>query len=220
LVLPNVTLQVESVAGAVLASFDTGDIPFNPVPEWEEYRLVFSTDAATTEVDVVLINNSLGGCGNDLALDDITFRVAVTMEAFDDSATVTDTTTQNAALSLGGNDTLNGNPVPGTVLYDVADGSSLPAGLTLNTSTGEVSVAAGTPEGTLSFDYQVCETVNEFNCDIATATVIIVSREPSTLCRPRAGITLNEPLAHRSQRGASNLAIIAPSHFSVRSQWI
>ena len=173
LVLPNVTLQVESVAGAILASFDTGDIPFNPVPEWEEYRLVFSTDAATTEVDVVLINNSLGGCGNDLALDDITFRVAVTMEAFDDSATVTDTTTQNAALSLGGNDTLNGNPVPGTVLYDVADGSSLPAGLTLNTSTGEVSVAAGTPEGTLSFDYQVCETVNEFNCDIATATVII-----------------------------------------------
>jgi len=174
LVLPNVTLQVESVAGAVLASFDTGDIPFNPVPEWEEYRLVFSTDAATTEVDVVLINNSIGGCGNDLALDDITFRVAVTMEAFDDSATVTDTTTtQNAVLSLGGNDTLNGNPVPGTVLYDVADGSSLPAGLTLNTSTGEVSVAAGTPEGTLSFDYQVCETVNEFNCDIATATVII-----------------------------------------------
>ncbi len=174
LVLPNVTLQIESNAGDILASFDTGDIPFNPTPEWEEYSLTFTTSATTTDVNVVLINNSLGGCGNDLAIDDIIFRVAVTMEAFDDSTVVTDTSVaQTAVLNLGANDTLDGNPVPGTVLYSVASGSSLPAGLSLNPNTGAVSVAAGTPDGTLSFDYQICETNNGFNCDTATATLVI-----------------------------------------------
>jgi len=32
LVLPNVTLQIEDGSGGVLATYDTGDIPFNPVP--------------------------------------------------------------------------------------------------------------------------------------------------------------------------------------------
>ena len=174
LILPNVTLQIEDNTGTVLASFDTGDIPFNPIPAWDEYKLIFTTSPATTSVDVILINNSVGGCGNDLAIDDITFRVAVTMEAFDDSITVTDTTTtQPAVLTLGDNDTLVGGPLPGTELYAVATGSTLPAGITLNGSTGEVSVSAGTPEGTYVFDYEVCETVSGFNCDTATATVIV-----------------------------------------------
>jgi len=174
LVLPNVTFQVEDVSGTVLGSFDTGDIPFNATPEWEEYKLVFTTLASTSEVDVVLINNSLGGCGNDLAIDDITFRVAVTVEAFDDSVTVTDTSSSlPAVLTLGGNDTLDGNPLPGTELYAVASGSVLPAELTLDTNTGEVGVVAGTVSGTYEFDYTVCETSSLFNCDTATATVIV-----------------------------------------------
>ncbi len=174
LVLPNVTLQIEDGSGAILASFDTGDIPFNPVPIWEEYKLTFTTPASTSTVDVVLINNSLGGCGNDLAIDDIIFRIAVTMEANDDSITLTNTDTlQSAVLILGDNDTLNGNPLPGTELYFVATGSSLPSGITLNPNTGEVDVAAGTPQGTYSFDYTVCETSSQNNCDTATATIII-----------------------------------------------
>lgn len=174
LVLPNVTLQVQSTSGVVLASIDTGDIPFNPVPEWEQYQIGFTTDGTTTAVDVVLINNSAGGCGNDLAIDDITFRVAVTMEAFDDIVTLTNTdATQNAVLTLGSNDNLDGNPLPGTELYSVATGSSLPSGFTLNSNTGEVGVPAGTPNGTYTFDYLVCETVNQFNCAVATATIIV-----------------------------------------------
>ena len=174
LVLPNVTLQIEDNTGAVLASADTGDIPFNATPAWDEYKLVFTTSPSTTVVDVVLINNSLGGCGNDLAIDDITFRVAVTMEASGETVTLTDTAAgQNAVLVLGTNDTLDGNPLPGTENYSVASGSTLPAGLSLNANTGEVDIAAGTPEGTYSFDYRVCETDNYFNCATATATVIV-----------------------------------------------
>jgi len=174
LVLPNVTLQIEDGGGGMLATFDTGDIPFNPVPVWDGYGLTFTTSASTTSVEVVLINNSLGGCGNDLAIDDITFRVAVTMEAFDDSATVTDTSTpQSAVVLVGANDTLDGNPLTGTENYSVAPLSTLPSGFTLDGNTGQVDVAAGTPEGIYSFDYEVCETSNMYNCDIATVTITI-----------------------------------------------
>ena len=183
LVLPNVTLQIEDNTGGVLASFDTGDIPFNPNPEWEEYTLDFSTNATTTSVNVVLINNSLGGCGNDLAIDDITFRVAVTMEAFDDSVTVADTTTaQNAVLDLGDNDTIDGNPLTGTELFYVATGSTLPSGITLNENTGEVDVAAGTASGTYSFVYEVCETSNQFNCDTAIVEIIVTNPNGGLVC--------------------------------------
>jgi len=174
LILPNVTLKVEDSGGTILASFDTGDIPFNPMPVWGEYKFSFTTPASTTSIDAVLVNNSIGGCGNDLAIDDITFRVEVTMEAVDDSVTVTDTTSaQSAILLLGANDTLGGNPLPGTENYTIAPLSSLPSGITLNGNTGEVGIAAGTPEGTYTFDYQVCETSNMYNCDTATATIIV-----------------------------------------------
>ena len=180
LVLPNVTLQIEDSSGAILGSMNTGDIPFDPTPEWEEYGLVFTTSGSTTSVDVVLINNAVGSCGNDLAIDDIIFRVAVTMEASDDSVTLSDTSSaQSAILMLGSNDTLNGNPLPGTELYSVATGSTLPAGFSLDPNTGEVDVAAGTAGGTYTFDYSVCETSNMFNCDIATATIIIDVEDPN-----------------------------------------
>ena len=172
--LPNVTLQIENSSGVVLSSFDTGDIPFDPTPAWEEYSLLFSTDASTTSVNVVLVNNSLGGCGNDLALDDITFRVAITVEALDDSVTVRNTDTpQNAVINLGDNDTRDGNPLTGSELFYVAPESTLPTGISLNTNTGDIDVAQGTSEGTYSFVYQLCETSNQNNCDTATATIII-----------------------------------------------
>ncbi len=174
LVLPDVTMQIEDGSGGIIATLDTGPIPFNPTPEWGEYQITFATDAVTTSVELVLINNSVGGCGNDLAIDDITFQVAVTMEAFDDSVTLTNTdVAQSAVLTLGANDNLDGNPLPGTELYFTAAGSSLPSGISLNGSTGEVGVAAGTPEGTYTFDYEVCETSNKYNCSIATATIIV-----------------------------------------------
>ena len=179
LVLADVTLQIEDLSGNIIASTDTGPIPFDPNPQWDEYALTFSTDAQTTAVQVVMINNSVGGCGNDLAIDDITFRVAITIEALDDTVTVANTdVTQTAVLVLGANDTLDGNPLPGTELYFTAIGSSLPSGITLDENTGEVGVLAGTPEGTFTFEYEVCETINRFNCDTATATIVVAFPPP------------------------------------------
>lgn len=181
LVLPNVTLLIEDNTGLPLASFDTGDIPFTVPPVWDTYELAFSTLATTTSVDVVLINNSIGGCGNDLAIDDITFRIAVTMEAFDDSVMITDTSAaQSSILVLGANDNLDGNPLPGTELYSVTPTSSLPPGFTLNTNTGELDIAAGVANGIYTFEYEVCETSSAFNCDTAIATITVADPSGSS----------------------------------------
>lgn len=58
----------------LLAQGDTGNIPNINSPEWEQYALVFKTLPTQTSVILKIRNNSNGGCGNDLAIDDIAFN--------------------------------------------------------------------------------------------------------------------------------------------------
>ena len=71
----NVRFQIwDSTDTTLLASGDTGDINGTPSPIWTPYGLVFETGVGQTEVILKMINNGNGGCGNDLAIDDIVFR--------------------------------------------------------------------------------------------------------------------------------------------------
>ena len=72
---PNITFSIETLDGQKLSPpYNTGDIlPENGV-NWKQYGTYFTTPANVTTVVVKMINNAPGGCGNDLALDDITFR--------------------------------------------------------------------------------------------------------------------------------------------------
>lgn len=67
----NVIFRIEDINGGLIAETNTGDIPNGPEPNWQQFTIAFNT-GANTEVQLVLINNSIGGCGNDLAIDDIT----------------------------------------------------------------------------------------------------------------------------------------------------
>ncbi|TPD73458.1 putative Ig domain-containing protein, partial [Flavobacterium microcysteis] len=80
-----------------------------------------------------------------------------------------------AIANVVSNDTLNGSAITaGSVTVSVAPGA-VPAGLTFNTSTGAVSVNAGTPAGTYTFDYTICEVLNPTNCDTAQVTVNVAA---------------------------------------------
>ena len=59
-------------------------------------------------------------------------------------------------------------------VLSVAPGA-VPAGLTFNTANGNVDVAAGTPAGTYSFTYTICEALNPTNCKTATISVTVVA---------------------------------------------
>jgi len=83
-VLPDVTIEVrDATTGVVLSSFDTGVIPIaTPTNNWNNYSLSFNT-GISTKIDVVFINNGEGGCGNDLAIDDIILREEPTISNCD-----------------------------------------------------------------------------------------------------------------------------------------
>jgi len=71
---PNLTFSIEKTDGSLLQSYNTGNIPSQGSPAWQQFGFFFSTTSGVTDIVVRIFNNSPGGCGNDLALDDITFR--------------------------------------------------------------------------------------------------------------------------------------------------
>jgi len=69
---PNVTMGiVDPGTGTLLASINTGDISSTI---WKRYSFTFT--ATSTVGEIFLKNNSIGGDGNDIAIDDITFAPA------------------------------------------------------------------------------------------------------------------------------------------------
>ena len=73
-ILPNITFSIEKTDGTVLQSYDSGDIPITNPATWEKYGFNFTLPIGITSVVIRMKNNAPGGAGNDLALDDITFR--------------------------------------------------------------------------------------------------------------------------------------------------
>ncbi len=58
----------------LLKSGDTGDIFSTSTPQWDQFALTFQSQAGQSAIILKMFNNGEGGCGNDLAIDDITFR--------------------------------------------------------------------------------------------------------------------------------------------------
>jgi gliding motility-associated-like protein len=73
-IMPNITFSIETITGVSLGSFQTGNINISSDNTWKQYGLFFTTPPNVSAVVVRMTNNAPGGCGNDLALDDITFR--------------------------------------------------------------------------------------------------------------------------------------------------
>lgn len=71
---PDLTFRIEKTDGTLLQSYNTGNIPSTANPTWKQYGFFFTTPPAGSDIVLRIINNAPGGCGNDIALDDITFR--------------------------------------------------------------------------------------------------------------------------------------------------
>lgn len=68
---PNITMSVELLNGQVLQMINTGAVLRTDGPTWIRYAMLFTTPVDDKSIIIKLINNGPGGCGNDLALDDI-----------------------------------------------------------------------------------------------------------------------------------------------------
>lgn len=71
---PDITFRIERMDGTLLQSYNTGSIAATDPPQWKQYGFFFTTPAGVNDVVLRMVNNAPGGCGNDLGLDDITFR--------------------------------------------------------------------------------------------------------------------------------------------------
>ena len=75
--LPNIAIRLQTPAGKIVAQFSTGELMRREAPYWTQYRALFTTPPSETALTLTMIDNVPGGCGNDFALDDITFRECV-----------------------------------------------------------------------------------------------------------------------------------------------
>lgn len=73
-ITPNLTFSIETTTGQVLGSYTTGNILASSTANWKQYGLFFTTPPNINSVVLRMTNANPGGCGNDVAIDDITFR--------------------------------------------------------------------------------------------------------------------------------------------------
>jgi len=110
------------------------------------------------------------------------------LTAVDESFTVTNTTTTTTDSVLN-NDSYNGT----TGLVGNASVTltwlTVPAGIQTNTN-GSLTVPAGIASGTYAVTYRLCEVLNNSNCSIATATIVVKGVATPTVT-PTVTITAN-----------------------------
>ena len=71
---PNILITLQTPNGKRLADFRTGILAQSDYPAWKRYSGMFTIPADETTVYLRMSNLTNGGCGNDFAMDDITFR--------------------------------------------------------------------------------------------------------------------------------------------------
>ncbi len=172
----NDTLNNQPVNPAdIVGAVTTPATPINgsPVPVLDPATGVVSVPAGTSAGTYSItyrICERVDPTNCDTAIITVTV-IAATIDAVDDSSPSINGSTGGTTPSVLINDTLNGQPVnPSDVT--LTPGTSPNPGLTMNPD-GTITVAPGTPAGTYTYPYQICEVLNPANCDSANATVVV-----------------------------------------------
>lgn len=75
--LPDITIRLQTTSGKVVAQLETGELVRRLTPQWTQFTMTFTTPPSESRLVMTMIDNNPGGCGNDFALDDITFRECI-----------------------------------------------------------------------------------------------------------------------------------------------
>ncbi len=75
--LPNITIQIKTPSGTVVSALNTGDLQRYGRAQWTKYNVMFVMPKGVNSLDITMTNHSPGGCGNDFAMDDISFKECV-----------------------------------------------------------------------------------------------------------------------------------------------
>ena len=175
---PNLTFSIENLDGTVLQTYKTSDITSTSSPLWQQFGFFFKTPVSVSDVVLRIFNNAPGGCGNDIALDDITFRACGPKlePAISNSSSLTAAVCQGSnksfsfvcAVSAGFN-----NPVlQWQQSFNNGAWTDVP-GATSNKLTQ--TFIAVTPLGNYNYRLSAAETGNEFSpsCKIFSQPLVV-----------------------------------------------
>jgi len=105
-----------------------------------------------------------------------TITVEATVIAEDDTLTLDGNDGETSSSVVDSNDTINGIvPVIGDTVSMTVTDSDLTDGVSLDATTGEVTVASGTLPGDYTLSYELCSIEDTDACDTATVTVTVPS---------------------------------------------
>jgi hypothetical protein len=74
---PNILVTLKTVSGKSIAKFLVNSLNQNETAQWVRQKAFFTMPAGETELIMTMEDITIGGCGNDFALDDITFRECI-----------------------------------------------------------------------------------------------------------------------------------------------
>jgi hypothetical protein len=74
---PCINIKLVTPSGRKVVSFQTGLLAQTATPHWTTYSGIFTTPPDVTTLALIMEDITLGGCGNDFALDDITLRECI-----------------------------------------------------------------------------------------------------------------------------------------------
>jgi gliding motility-associated-like protein/uncharacterized repeat protein (TIGR01451 family) len=132
--------------------------------------------AAGTPAGNYILTYQICGILNTTNCDQATVSVPVTaapISAVADAGSVDGLVGGTAVTNVLTNDLLNNLAVDASKISLSVVTAASDAGVVLNTTTGKVTVAAGTPAGSYPITYKICETLNPTNCSQAIATITV-----------------------------------------------
>jgi large repetitive protein len=159
-------------------------------------------------------NLSPQNCAN--VVDVVTVKGDI--RAITESGTVTSLTGGTAIANIRSNDFVNG-VAAASANSTIAVSGTWQSGITLNTTTGAVSVVAGTAPGTYLITYQLCDLATPTpNCDTAVDTVYVTGAiiavadktNINAVCGTQSATTYNV-LTNDSNPGGSAIRLTAVS---------
>lgn len=194
---PDISFVIEQTDGTVLASYNTGPVTQNNVFTWVQHGFFFTTPANTGTVVLKMINNSPGGnanVGNDLAIDDITFRPCGPASTASFSPTLfTDVTAvcEGSAVMLYG--TISAGYTAPQYLWQVSSDNGTTWTNLANSNNLQIQVTTGVTGITQSYRYRLLAgeggNINSLFCRVASNPVTVtVFANPTILLTPDTSI--------------------------------
>lgn len=207
---PNLTFRIETAGGQLIKQFQTGDIAPSVSLNWQQYGTFFQTPAGISEVVIRIRNNSPGGCGNDLALDDITFRpcgptIHTTVNGVaSDTLQVCETNQQQHQLS-----TTYSTEYQDPILQWQVSTDTGRTWQNIHGATQVIYNRTATGVGLYQYRVMIIERQNQGgNCGVASPpTTIIVHRKPSPAPNTQIRSCANDPV---------QLEVVAGNNYTYR----